>query len=198
MTAKKNAKPRSGGDFAVRFITADVGCLDFEVSPFGQLGATCYNDPFPDMVRWLEAIAEGAEIARWLIDYEGGAYQLIFSAAADLWMSETSAQLVFTLGSDDFSGKAASCLVRRREVIEAFYRGFRSFVTSDQYDPIAWEWRWGPHATIDDIPEDEPSWEGECLTNLRSSKIESYLAIQPEQLILIKPSPYDRRSVRDD
>lgn len=182
----------------VRFIGAEYGNLDFEIIPFGRFQATCYNDPFPSMLIWLESIAAGADLARWIVDYEGGADQIIFAAATDLCFSKASAQLVHILGDEDFCGKAASCLVKRRIVVERFYSAFRSFIESEDYDPKEWEYQWGLHETFEDIPEDQHSWEGERLSTLRSPAIESYLRAQPVQLLLIEQPQHENHPISDN
>jgi len=161
--------------FEVAFARPEHGWLDFTAAPLtgdGIVSATNLADPFPGMIAWLEAIARGANTARWLIDEERQTCaQFVFTASRHLFLTGTTGHLIFLRScSVGRTSDLASCPVTPMGVVRRFYCGFRNYVGSETYDPSHWE---------DDGDTDrDPSLPGR-LRLLRSPLLEAALAGQP-------------------
>jgi hypothetical protein len=168
----------------LRFIECDAGWINFTVDALvvssDVIAATHLEDPFPNMMRWLEAIADGADCASWAIPQEGTSARLIFVAEHSGWLGGGSDRLIHIDEGSELYG-FATVAVDRRALVQEFYRTFRQFVGGVRYIPLQWEPPPLPEGrTLDDLSEEEePSYYGYDGDNLRalvSPKLEAYLA----------------------
>ena len=130
--------------FTVTFAPPEVGWIDIFIEPFSAgkpITATWHDDPFPAMFAWLEAIAGGADSARWLITEEGRQTHIIFLRARHGGVDFTHAQLIVLVtglgGRSDV--RLGAYPVTPLGVVKAFYSAFRALVENSAYDPSHWE-----------------------------------------------------------
>lgn len=137
------------------------------------------SHPYRDMMAWLEAIVDGADMARWILFQESPIAQFIFLRDGLGHFDEHSAHLLCLRSAATGDHPAATaCAVTPMGVVGRFYRAFRSFVESDAYTPI--------RSTYDpDDPDDHPDDHPPVidLRQIRSLTIETALnRAEPVQL----------------
>ena len=92
-------------------------------------------DPFEDFIAWMETIAGSAASARWVVDEEGHEETLHFEADPTDGCFGT---LTLT-GSYQPENKHLQARVSRRQLVDAFYNGFKQLIESPLYNPPDWE-----------------------------------------------------------
>jgi hypothetical protein len=145
-------------ELAVSVSAPTAGWIGLHVAPLDEAVAivcTYLDDPFPEMIAWLEKIATGDNEAIWTIDEEGATVRLIWLESRG-WGDRCEHLLFCRTWWEDLT--TAGLRVTRRDVVEKFYRAFRAMAERDDYDPDQWE------------------DNGSELPALRSDVIESYLA----------------------
>jgi hypothetical protein len=140
---------------------------------------TDLSDPYQEMMAWLEAIVDGADMARWVIFEEPSISQFIFVRNRPGLFGAISAHLLYLRSSEKGDYPAATaCAVTPIGVVGSFYRSFRSFVESDAYAPM-------PCSYYPDDPEDDPEDHPPVidLRQMRSLAVEAALSrSEPIQL----------------
>lgn len=171
---------------AVRFDAPDAGWIFLSVPAlFGDdpVGCTYLRDPFVDFIRWLEAIAVGADSSLWQIEEEGSTRHLMFIGSR-LHLTISPCQLIVSR-TEDCLLETVACTIGRHVLVSAFYRAFRVMVDDPGYD--AGQWEGPPDGVIAGDIEDDDEYErvhsanpydGHYLRPLRSDVIEAFLALQ--------------------
>ena len=118
-----------------------------------HLGITNCWDPFPSMLRWLEAITTGVQCCFFDIDEEGTDKQLTLKQYCDdSWFS-----IVNTYDEEEIFIRA---VVDPVQLVQAFYLGLVEYAHSPQYISEHWE------------------VSGCNLTDLKSPMIENWLLVR--------------------
>jgi hypothetical protein len=98
--------------------------------------ASALYDPFPDILKWLEAIARGDQ-GRMSVDLEGSDLELsVFTLS-----NSTRARIVLAFMSgemDDIHDVVLDIDVDRRQFVAAFYEALRAYADSDKYVIDEW------------------------------------------------------------
>lgn len=210
-TTKKAIKHATS--LAIEFGLPDAGWIFFKCLPLTDyVTASCYEDPFPAMIAWLESIVDGADVARWSIGQEGSVADFICSNAHSQGFDSVEAQLIYVGASSMYGGSdpqsapylfsAVTCPVK--ELVHTFYGAFRAMAEHPKFDRREWlsSIDAGGYRDVDLLVsepsaalEEHPSWknwpwgwQGVDLQTLRSAKIEAFLSGQrPEQRQLHMP-----------
>jgi len=169
----------------VRFALPEAGWIRIHVAGLKQGGgAICCThlaDPFEEMLAWLEAIAQGSDLATWVVVDEGATNLLTFVNKRFLGSMPTL--VVHRIGW----GETLEIPCNGREIVQAFYCAFRTLVENPHYDAAEWEWsgdwRMCDNSLYSDfLSEDEEEavrrsrpFDGSILASLRSSFIEDWL-----------------------
>jgi hypothetical protein len=167
----------------LRIKTCDAGWIFFTIKslirPGMRIGATHLEDPFPDLIGWLEAIAGGANCASWAIAEEGSSARLVFVAEHSGWLGGGSDRLIY-IGDGNVLFGFAQAAVTRAGLVREFYQEFRRFVESPAYDPAQWEATPLPEGKgWDNLTEEEEmqysGWDGTRLRELTSEIVEAFI-----------------------
>lgn len=124
------------GDVMMRKSTADL-CASSEpmASAPGdvtvQMRMSSALGGFGSMVSWLEAVTCGVQDCAFSWDAEGPDGELRWQGP---WEDGTLT-MSWTAGEHDYG-----LYVNKAQMLRAFYESFRSFVESERYDPLAYEW----------------------------------------------------------
>ena len=134
------------------------GDIDFSVV-YGSMSASVYADcvwdPFPDLLRWLEAITTGVQCCAFEWDACGPDFAFKFQRS-----DQTIGHVEVVKNIDLLLG---SFLAPTRHIVEGFYRSFIEFTASAGYVPEEWQ-------------EESGSWFGQDLRRLCSPRIEAWLS----------------------
>jgi hypothetical protein len=184
----------------VKFECPDSGWIHFKCLPLTQIvSATCYHDPFPDLIIWLEAIVDEVPLTRWSIGEEGGISDFLWSNAHYQGFDRVDPQLIHLRCGSPWQGQLKPQLLpaptamtcSAEDVVAGFYLPFREMVEHADFSPREWVSNVdaGGYRDVDILGkpweelEDHPNWKswpsgwgGTDLRLLRSYKIEAYLA----------------------
>ena len=161
----------------ITFDETEVGWIDIRIRctlPDRRTTATHMADPFDDMLTWLEAVAAGAPMARWLVCQEGALLQVVFLSEARTGFDAANGRLVVLIGDWDSVDALGARAVTRMGLVRDVYGAFRRFAEGPDYRPTEWE----------SMEENDDAWEGLPLRSLRSCRVEAALEGGPEQLPL--------------
>lgn len=172
---------------AVDFTLPKAGWVRVRVRPLHELHAiscTYLWDPFVRMIEWLEQIADGSPAATWSVDQEGSVSRLQFFGGC----VDDRADYLLHIQSDHRGiARVRAVKVDRRQLVEAFYRGFRRMTDDPGYSPREWDahpqYRWLNE--MDDEEYDQACREypygGHWPRSLKSARLESYLSREADR-----------------
>lgn len=137
--ARAQARP---GAVKIDFYVTDVGWILFSVihnETIVRISAECLWDPFPDMIEWLEAVADNARPAHFDMTARGWTHRFVARPVDQ----ETFHFLL--LGFDDGENEPdesavceyISAQISKAGFIREFYGEFRAYVTT-RHDPNEW------------------------------------------------------------
>ncbi|NLR71252.1 hypothetical protein HGI47_10235 [Novosphingobium sp. ERN07] len=146
----------------------------------GKISCSEVRDPFPDFIRWLEAIIDRPRAASWVIGDEGSTNILTCVPHHSLG-SEGDHLIVNRLDWEEHCVQEWS----PAELVRDFYTAFVEMTERADYDPRAWEWSGDPRDYCGSLYEsDDLDWHyrpgafpysGARLHLLRSRKIEAFI-----------------------
>lgn len=147
-----------------------------------QIFCSHIYDPFEDFIAWLEQFAAGAEAATWAVNEEGSFSRLqIYSQQGDFEGDE--ADFLLHIQTEEAVGQLRGSRVERRQLVEAFYSGFRAMAADPAY--VRREWELHPDVTDWDALDEDAfdaargayPFDVHPLQGLRSEVIEYYLGL---------------------
>ncbi len=120
----------------VKFHQAEAGWIDFTITAKEQSfnGVFSYVfDPILDFKYWLEAIATGVQQCSFSFNPEGTEVKFDFNRIS--WEKE-----IFTISEyENDKNIAFQAIVKRKQLVKAFYLALYNFSISDKYIPEEWE-----------------------------------------------------------
>lgn len=170
------------GSLNVVFAPPDAGWVYVDLTHDGKttrVYASHVEDPFEDLLSWCEAIASGADLAAWRVSEEGRLTQLIYVAGQHAIFDHANAHLVIirTSHSDTLSDSFV-LPVDGRQLVQAFYQGFRAMAEAPNYDVRQWE-AMGNEEVVYDGPDtllvDEGEFRVPTMRSRRSKAVELWL-----------------------
>ncbi len=159
----------------VVFRKPDAGWIDIDVAPLTEgwgVSATHLTSHFNEMLRWLEAILNGSDGPRWIVDGETSVTHFIYVGESDSLVGDSALPglLVFQSSIYEPPRLFGFHVVDRPTLVRTFYEAFKVF-TGAEYEPSEWE-------SYDD--ETGAGWQGEPLQKMRSTVIEEALHSRDE------------------
>lgn len=169
------------GPLDIRFDVPDAGWIALHAPQFAPrwtIQCSEVDDPFPEFVDWLNAIAEDRS-AIWRIGEEGSDSSFVFLARS--FLGDDTSQLIYSWGAAGEIGQLTAAIVDTRRVVESFYAAFRSMISHPDYREREWEGVQGGREAIDDEEAYDRSYEtnqfdGARLREFDWLKVETFLA----------------------
>lgn len=119
----------------VNFTKCDAGWIDFNVQTEDGISvevcASHIFDPFPQMIRWLEAILNGIPECAFIIDEEGA--EKVFRVRCN------GADAQHFILSDDVGTEFIHAVVNPMQLVSNFYMALREFAQSSKYRHCEWQ-----------------------------------------------------------
>ncbi len=109
------------------YLRFDAGCAHFTVR------TSSVHDPFPSLLRWLEAICIGVAEAAFTVDEEGPGVRLVCE------QYPRGADALVRMSRDRDETRVFSARVDKAQLMSAVYTAFRRFVESERYDRYRWQ-----------------------------------------------------------
>ena len=132
---------------SINYSSCSYGWINFSVSfadkEFG-VSATHWQDPFKNMMIWLERIIRGENGCVWELDQEGSA----ISFEASVSGNDTNLSIWYSYPRE----KIVEGFITTRNAVEIFYTAFRTFSESPLYIPVEWEYVTIGEKVINQLP----------------------------------------------
>lgn len=160
------------------FSQPDFGWIRLSFLDIPQISINCtfVDDPFPNMITWLETLVSGQSHAAWEVSEEGSSTHIFFASDSS-FIGGYSDHLVLSRSSN-FIWQVAGITTTRRAIVDGFYTAFRAMIEAPEYQGQHWhlpEAFYLPDVVNDPEAEDDNTFDGSFLPNLRSSLIETWL-----------------------